>query len=98
MIKKTNILTQEQKDELCRLHWSEGTLWEDEYYQVLCQENEELGNIYEKCFQEVLEEFDLTYEQYLEDIMDFSTEYPDEMLLLLMQKLDDELQVGLYED
>lgn len=92
------LLTQEQKDELCRLHWNEGTLWEDAYYQDLCQENKELRNIYKKCFQEALKECNVTYEQYLEDTMDIYAEYHDEMLLLLMQKLNDELQVGLYED
>lgn len=94
-----NILTPEEKENICALHWNEGTLFEDEYYQSLMDTNEELKQVYEQCLKETCEELNYSYDDYLKGDIDFwldDYDY-DEFLLLLMQKLNDKLGVGLYD-
>lgn len=93
------LLTQEQKEELCYLHWEQGTLFEDDMYQHLISnsKNEHLKEIYYKCLKEACEEQEIDYDEYCKGNIEFWDEDYDELLLLHMQKLNEVLGVGLYD-
>ena len=93
-----NILNQEEKERLDYLHWNEGTLFENEYYQELMLTNGELEQCYLKTLKETCDELGYDYDKYLKGDEEYWYEDYDEFLLLHMQKLNDLLEVGLYED
>lgn len=99
---KANILTQEQKDELCRLHWNEGSLEEHMYYRELMEHNKDLKAIYEESWKEVVKKYNPTipqsYEETMSDFVILEYNEYDEFELNLMATLDEKLNVGLYED
>lgn len=93
------LLTQKQKERLCYLHWNLGTMAEDDFYLELLSKNKELNKIYDETVKEAIEELNFNYDDYLKGDIDFwldDYDY-DEFLLLLMQKLDEKLEVGLYD-
>lgn len=85
-----NLLTQEQKEWLCTLHWKEGTLFEEEYYYDLMTDNEQLRAIFDEATQEANKEFGFGPDY------EFECEDYDEWLLWRMQYMDEKLGVGLY--
>lgn len=97
--KVKKLLTQKQKERLCYLHWNSGTMAENDFYLGLLSKNNDLNKVYDEIVKEAIEELNFNYDDYLKGDIDFwlgDYDY-DEFLLLLMQKLDEKLEVGLYD-
>lgn len=92
----SDILTQEQKQNIINLHWLEGTMEEHFYYKKLIyiENNTRLKDVYEKCVQEIVEKYGYGGTDYQ---WDWDNEDYEVWELDLMGLLDEKLSVGVYK-